>query len=639
MAFNYEAARRLFRDGEYLALIQSSGRTHAERSAHEPRHRVLLANSLALVGQLESAQRLAEIDRHPPASLSVRSQAESTLCVVERRLGNHNAAQRHAQAGLLLAQESNDVERTAWAQLHLFRLLIEIGPLDKALASLNDTRRLVAKAGSNDASAYLHICVSVLEGQSGRLDEARRHCDIADGLLEQSTNVWLSASCLINRGCIEWLNCQFIQASKLFGEGRDKAIRIGYSYLTQAADTCDAHVQLFVGQFEKAEQAFLNISRDATSDIASQLGSLDGLARVYLAAGRLGDSNRVILEIRDRIKRSDRVGLIYHVRWAIITEARLLIKQGRHADAIAVLESVEDRIRSQADFPLSVAVHLTLAQALIRQGDAPLAASHIVRASELGATTIRDLQAEYYYGCGLTISDSVLAHHLQERANRLWVFHDVVSVRHELDNTLTSLTKSNVLPSEADRSDQLNDCVLNSLAALNDIAGHPQLLAEELAFIIRTIDCASNVRIVHSQSADDPETPRTAVRLQVGGNLWVVCTPPGTATKAVLLADVLRMGQAALELDRARKAERNRAAIWPATPIEEQAGALFVAEEMQTLLATARRIAPTNVPVLITGGTRRKPETHSPSRIRNSLRPSPAGTAVARPPRRIRAAA
>jgi DNA-binding NtrC family response regulator len=56
-------------------------------------------------------------------------------------------------------------------------------------------------------------------------------------------------------------------------------------------------------------------------------------------------------------------------------------------------------------------------------------------------------------------------------------------------------------------------------------------------------------------------------------------------------------------LERARQEARNRAAVWPQNTVEEQAGALFVAEEMQTLLATARRIAPTSVPVLITGET------------------------------------
>jgi DNA-binding NtrC family response regulator len=78
---------------------------------------------------------------------------------------------------------------------------------------------------------------------------------------------------------------------------------------------------------------------------------------------------------------------------------------------------------------------------------------------------------------------------------------------------------------------------------------------------------------------------------------------PADPVKAIVLADVLRIGRAALELERARQEERDRAAIWPALPIEEQAGALFLAEEMQQLLATVRRVASSMVPVLITGET------------------------------------
>src|SRR6185503_13538002 len=54
---------------------------------------------------------------------------------------------------------------------------------------------------------------------------------------------------------------------------------------------------------------------------------------------------------------------------------------------------------------------------------------------------------------------------------------------------------------------------------------------------------------------------------------------------------------------RLRPEERSRAALWPSEPIEEQAGALFLAEDMQTLLSTARRVAAANIPVLITGET------------------------------------
>jgi DNA-binding NtrC family response regulator len=69
------------------------------------------------------------------------------------------------------------------------------------------------------------------------------------------------------------------------------------------------------------------------------------------------------------------------------------------------------------------------------------------------------------------------------------------------------------------------------------------------------------------------------------------------------LSDVLRLGRAAVELEHYRQIERNRAALWPADPIEEQGGGLFIAEDMQALLALAKQIAQTNIPVLITGET------------------------------------
>jgi hydrogenase-4 transcriptional activator len=63
------------------------------------------------------------------------------------------------------------------------------------------------------------------------------------------------------------------------------------------------------------------------------------------------------------------------------------------------------------------------------------------------------------------------------------------------------------------------------------------------------------------------------------------------------------MARSARDLERFREEERNRAALWPADPVETEAGALFLSEEMQTALSTARRVAAVNVPVLITGET------------------------------------
>jgi DNA-binding NtrC family response regulator len=83
----------------------------------------------------------------------------------------------------------------------------------------------------------------------------------------------------------------------------------------------------------------------------------------------------------------------------------------------------------------------------------------------------------------------------------------------------------------------------------------------------------------------------------------LVCEIPGDPLLVLALSDILRIGEAAVTLHRHSEEERNRAALWPASAVEEEAGALFVAEEMRQLLATSRRVAGTNVSVLLTGET------------------------------------
>lgn len=301
MDVGYDAAIRFFEKGDFLQLVSASGRTTEELRALEPRHRVIVANALALVGQVNSAKRLAEVDLHSSSPAAVRSQAELTLAVVSRRLGDHASAVRHAQAAASLAEESSVPERIAWAHLHLFRLLIEVGPIDEVLVTLPKLRRSVANAGVNHLSAYLHTCLSVLEGQIGHPDEARRHCDVADSLLERSPNTWLSASSLLNRGCVACLNCEFEAATRLLRSARTLAQESGHASLTLAAEASGGHVQLLVGEFAKAENSLTTVLYDEQSDATSQLGALDGLARIYLALNQLEDVERVLRELRARV--------------------------------------------------------------------------------------------------------------------------------------------------------------------------------------------------------------------------------------------------------------------------------------------------------------------------------------------------
>ena len=148
---------------------------------------------------------------------------------------------------------------------------------------------------------------------------------------------------------------------------------------------------------------------------------------------------------------------------------------------------------------------------------------------------------------------------------------------------------------------------LNSLAAVFDLAYNPRLVGEEIKQLIEDVRCSPRVQLESKAAGDGTAGPATSGTLALGehrGNkLQLQCDPPDDPFKAILLSDILRIGRAALDLERAREAERSRAALWPADPVEDQGDAIFIAEEMQSLLTTARRIATTTVPVLITGET------------------------------------
>ena len=135
---------------------------------------------------VDDARQLAELDQYERSSPLIRSHAESVLALVLWREADMDGALHHFHAAVRLAHESSAADKIAWAHLHLFRCLIDGHPNNAALAMLPDIRRLVTRAADPQITAYLHSCVAVLAGQIGQLDEARRHCDLAESLLEKA---------------------------------------------------------------------------------------------------------------------------------------------------------------------------------------------------------------------------------------------------------------------------------------------------------------------------------------------------------------------------------------------------------------------------------------------------------------------
>ena len=162
---------------------------------------------------------------------------------------------------------------------------------------------------------------------------------------------------------------------------------------------------------------------------------------------------------------------------------------------------------------------------------------------------------------------------------------------------------------------------LDDAVALIELAGYPHVLAREAYALLQLTGAASAValvarsdrlRCIEAQGWTENHALRVAA--DPAHRLHIVCGQHREETWEIVaelkpaLADrcagvaVRKLVDTAVTLDRYRREEKQRDALWPADTLETDGG-LWVSEQMSELLSIGRRIAGSDITVLITGET------------------------------------
>ena len=163
---------------------------------------------------------------------------------------------------------------------------------------------------------------------------------------------------------------------------------------------------------------------------------------------------------------------------------------------------------------------------------------------------------------------------------------------------------------------------LDDALALVELAGYPHVLAHEAYALLGMTGAAgpralvargdAGVRVVATHEWTDTEA--SAAAQDPGSRLHIVCGTHRDESWEIVaqLHDTLndrctgvairKLVDTAVTLDKYRRDEKQRTALWPADTLETDGG-LWVSEQMAELLSIARRIAPSDVTVLLTGET------------------------------------
>jgi DNA-binding NtrC family response regulator/tetratricopeptide (TPR) repeat protein len=600
VSISYDAALTLFRRAEYVRLIAEAGR---DARALPPRIRVMVAYALAGTDAVGAARDLAALDGDPPAPTAIRAQAELARGLAEWRSGGERTALLHFQTAVRLAAESSDAEQLARAWVHVLRLTLSTESIDAGLAALPEARRVVTRAGIPQLVAWLHNCVAVIEGRIGNLDEAARHCAIVEQLLDGAPEESLAGVLRLNLSVINIRRCQFRAAEQQLQASARAMQKTGSTIHQLEVASNRAYAEMMTGRYADAERTLRHVLAHSPITRTAKIGTLDSLARVYLARGRLAECEALL----DRAESTDDGPINSYQRDMVgLTRIRLSLRQGRYEDALARMALLQAHDDAHRDVPTGAALHMAAAEASAAIGNPSAAARHLLAAASAGMTTLREAQGQIYFGAAAVLGDdaSGLAASLRARAHRVWdeqgVVHPLLEMgagSREADGQAPAI----LAPPDIGR-------VADGLAAVFDLAHRPRLAGRELLSLLWESGCTPEAQmVVTAREAPAPPSTETHVALPLGVHddraHTLVCRIPDEPRDAIVLNGILTIGRAAVALEEARRADRRRAAIWPTAPLEQQPDALFVADEMRTLLAAAQRIAATTVPVLITGET------------------------------------
>ena len=601
-------ARALYRSGQFANALS---RLEALRATRFDIDTSLLKAALCeATGDASSARLLVEQTlRARLLTDSQRATGEFILSRLVSADGDPDSELNHLERSQTLAERAGDSEQLCWTQLRILSLTADrIGP-ESCRAMVARLRKSVSCLGSPNLSAAVHLAVADIDGKHGLLAKCARHVALAESLLARYPNCWLEGWAAMTRMALAMVLSD-IPAAVAHGE---TALRL-------SADSGSAAVRFsalanmgrllhVTGDYERSLE-YLNQALDASRPNGERHDAIsESIARVYMDQGRLREG----LKLLERVQISDRASLRsgrYVHRHSLLTKAELLTRLGDVTDAEDYFAESIALAQRSGDTILEDTAKLLLRKA---RTDAGLTTSGAAVTPPFLATPDLAILYEQTLTSGLIAAGRLGAAKVHfDRAVRT-----CRAVSNRLaERELHSAIAGKLLSVESCGGDSVNQTssTLQSFASLLMHASRPELTATSLVSILQHANCVVSARAV-ARDADDREellaawgavTAPADVRTFIvgvarGRNIELQLQPlPDIESHAAVNSAgfVITAGQ---ELERARLEREERLTLWPIDELPAEDDDSVVTGKMREVMLYARKVAPTNVTVLITG--------------------------------------
>ena len=550
-------------------------------------------------------------------SVGDRAHAAAVVAMHRCDAGDLRTAVEQWQRALSLAEQADDAGLISTSAGQLLERSCDLAGFDSSLPMAVKARRAAAHSGDPQIRSAAHLTFGRLEARLGRYDLARRHFKIGRQLLEADTNEWLASAFDLDESSVLMLIGDPCGAVILAQRGSAAAARSGWTKGQFAASANLACLFVSLGKLQEAQRELASARRTRFVSASYDVALADTEAQIAFCEQRFVDAERILTSI----KYSEGLSLHYTLQNQH-TLTRLYLYLGRAREARELSGKCVKAAES-----IGAKAFLELFRMTLAEADVMLKIKSDLRSiaarNSIAEASLSILGASYLVlGKALLSSDGSqtrASSHLR-RAKR--VLESAVSKPTELQaSKLINLLESSSGQRAEGESASLTH--LDSAVALLELSGHPHILGREAFALVNESQCAEAAALIATGGKETrvvdsagwtTEQALAAARTAAPENLmtvgvhrdetWhvLVKARPGLDERCTLAA-IRKLLATAVTLDRYRRDEMQRAALWPAEALDGDPESIWASEQAAEILAIARRIAATPLPVLLTGET------------------------------------
>jgi DNA-binding NtrC family response regulator len=624
------------------ADIRSGRLIHALRRVsgtrrQDARLRLIQAELLQQTGECVESIEIIERELKRDLEETDRALAYEIFGAAQLSRGNTPVAKDAYKQAIDIADGVGDVGLRSRCRLRVLPIVNETGEALEPLVS--ETRRLVIQSHDPHLLAWYHVRLGQVEGKRGALVLARKHFNAGRSLLNSFPNLVLSAYVDVGLSSVSFLDADLSGASEFAEAALEDSLRSGHAAIRLAAIANLALANISLGNLSQAEQSIergLELAKDYPQEYLSLINST---LQLRLAQSDRESSSRLIEQINARWNPRQKT-------WSNLsrfqTRIKYLLRFGDPAEALPFAEDGLTAARARGDRLMSAQFLMLQAEALLALERGTEAATVLADAGPLlqhaPLTTVAEFERIRAKVLADRRDEEIAIIHFDRAARILQSVENRTALRELADDYVQAFpdrTRTDIEPqngatttrhhleaaarTSAERAPSARG--VDGAAALLAVASRPDLLGCEALALLASVGAACSARvIVRPQGrpahtilseggvvADEAWEHASVRRAALGQTATGACElevlpRDGFGARSAATA-ICRLAEAAATLEAAARDARNRASLWPVDEMPDASRGVFIAPAMQEVLESIRRVARTDLPVLLIGET------------------------------------